>query len=43
MLYDHEKDPAENVNIAEAPESAALVRDLSRRLRVGWEAERPAR
>jgi arylsulfatase A-like enzyme len=31
-LYDHETDPAENVNIAALPGSRALVADLSRRL-----------
>jgi arylsulfatase A-like enzyme len=32
MLYDHEADPDENVNIAEAPEHAEVVADLSERL-----------
>ena len=33
MLYDHRSDPAEDVNIAERPESAEIVRDLAARLR----------
>lgn len=37
MLYDHELDPAENCNIAERPEHAALVAGLSRQLHRGWE------
>lgn len=32
MLYDHETDPRENVNIAELPENAELVKELSREL-----------
>jgi arylsulfatase A-like enzyme len=32
MLYDHVSDPEENTNIAEAPSSAKVVADLSRRL-----------
>ena len=41
MLYDHEADPDENVNISEAPENAALVAELSEALRRGWEGARP--
>jgi arylsulfatase A-like enzyme len=33
MLYDHEKDPEENVNIAERPENAELIKELSRELK----------
>lgn len=40
-LYDHVADPAENVNVANLPENAALVRDLKRQLRAGWRAARP--
>ena len=29
MLYDHKLDPGENVNIAERPENAEVVRRLS--------------
>ena len=35
MLYDHRLDPAEDHNIADAPDSATTVRDLSRLLRDG--------
>ncbi len=41
MLYDHEADPDENVNISEAPENAALVAELSHALHRGWEGVRP--
>jgi len=41
MLYDHQADPDENVNISERPENAALVTELSAALRRGWEAARP--
>ncbi len=40
-LYDHQTDPAENVNLAERPEHAGLVAELSRQLRAGWKAARP--
>lgn len=33
MLYDHQEDPAETINIAERPEHAELVAELSARLR----------
>jgi iduronate 2-sulfatase len=32
MLYDHQNDPKENRNIAELPENASLVRELSTKL-----------
>jgi hypothetical protein len=32
MLYDHEADPAENVNLAERPENAEVVKELAGRL-----------
>jgi arylsulfatase A-like enzyme len=38
MLYDHQADPDENVNLSEKPENAALVADLSRQLREGLQA-----
>lgn len=41
-LYDHEKDPDENENVAGRPENAATMEDLRRRLREGWRAARPA-
>lgn len=40
MLYDHQTDPHENVNIAEDPQHAALVARLHQQLRAGW---KPAR
>jgi len=40
-LYDHVTDPAENLNVAKLPENAALVQDLTRQLRAGWQAARP--
>jgi arylsulfatase A-like enzyme len=39
MLYDHKLDPDENVNVAERPENAALVKELSgvlHRFRAGY-------
>ncbi len=39
MLYDHEKDPHENVNIADG--HAALVTEMSNRLRAGWKEALP--
>lgn len=35
-LYDHQADPAENVNIAAKPEHADLVKQLAGRLHAGW-------
>jgi iduronate 2-sulfatase len=35
MLYDHENDPKENVNISERPENQKLVAELSQRLQQG--------
>ena len=35
MLYDHQTDPGENVNIAELPENRELVEDLTRQLHAG--------
>jgi len=40
-LYDHQRDPAENRNVAEAPEHAELVKKLSAQLKAGWKAARP--
>lgn len=40
-LYDHQTDPAENVNLALHPEQAELVVELSRQLHAGWQAARP--
>lgn len=41
-LYDHEVDPGETRNVAEDPANAQVVQDLSRRLKAGWRAARPA-
>jgi hypothetical protein len=40
MLYDHDADPMENVNIADRPENKALVERLSKMLYEGWEGVR---
>ena len=37
MLYDHQVDPAENVNISEEPENQELVKKLSKMIRDGWQ------
>ena len=37
MLYDHQADPEENVNISEEPENQKTVEQLSRMLQQGWE------
>jgi iduronate 2-sulfatase len=36
MLYDHERDPEENTNLAENPENAGLVGELGARLLQTW-------
>ena len=43
MLYDHQTDPDENINIAAWPENAELVKELSQRLRAGHEGMPPLR
>ena len=40
-LYDYEVDPDESVNVAELPENAELVTQLSEQLRAGWRAALP--
>lgn len=35
-LYDYHTDPHETVNIVDLPENAAIVKELSQRLRAGW-------
>jgi iduronate 2-sulfatase len=40
-LYDHETDPMENVNVADAPDRQELVQQLARQLGAGWRAARP--
>ncbi len=42
-LYDHQTDPQENDNIAGKPENAALVKDLTAKLRAGWKAAMPVK
>ena len=41
MLYDHDKDPNENVNIVSDPASAGVVKKLSALLIDGWTAALP--
>jgi len=40
-LYDYQTDPNENVNIADRPENAALVRKLTELLHGGWRKALP--
>jgi len=40
-LYDYHKSPVERENIAERPENAALVKELTAKLEAGWRAARP--
>ncbi len=40
-LYDHGKDPNEDVNVAALPENAAVVKELAEILRAGWKGSRP--
>ena len=40
-LYDYDTDPDETVNIANLPENAALVAELSEQLHAGWQAALP--
>ena len=35
MLYDHVKDPGENINVADDPANASIVADLAKRLEAG--------
>ena len=41
MLYDHDKDPDENVNLSERPEYEQVVNELSQRLKAGWKHALP--
>ena len=41
VLYDYDVDPDEIVNIADLPENAELVADLSDQLHAGWQAALP--
>jgi arylsulfatase A-like enzyme len=40
-LYDHQQDPQENENLADRPEMAEVVRELTAMLRAGWKAAGP--
>jgi hypothetical protein len=40
MLYDLQVDPDENTNIAELPENAELINELSGMLKNGWKPVR---
>jgi iduronate 2-sulfatase len=40
-LYDHQTDPQENVNIVNAPASAALVKRLMEQWKKGWQGAKP--
>ena len=40
-LYDHEKDPQENINAVDAPEYKGDVQRLARMLDQGWRAALP--
>ncbi len=42
-LYDHKSDPQENINIANEPENAELVKQLTDQLKAGWSKAVPAR
>ena len=42
-LYDYEKDPQENVNVAQQPENAELVKRFTEMLHAGWRAALPGR
>ena len=40
-IYDHQADPQENVNLANRPEHAQLLKILDRQMKAGWRAARP--
>lgn len=40
-LYDTQRDPAENVNLAAEPAQQSIVRELAATLRAGWPAAKP--
>ncbi len=40
-LYDHAKDPAENINVVSRPEHTETVKKLAAKLKAGWRAARP--
>jgi arylsulfatase A-like enzyme len=41
-LYDNQSDPEENINIAEHPDKAGIVAELSQKLKAGWKAAKLA-
>jgi len=41
-LYDHQKDPQENTNVANDPANEAIVRKLTAQWRAGWQAALPS-
>lgn len=40
MMYDHDRDPEENINVAELPEYADDVKKMEALLRKGWKSHR---
>ncbi len=42
-LYDHKSDPQENINIANDPENAELVKQLTDQLKAGWSQAIPTK
>jgi arylsulfatase A-like enzyme len=42
-LYDRQRDPGENTNLAGRPESAALLASLEQQRRSGWRGALPVR
>ena len=40
-LYDHQADPAETVNLADRPEHAGALKEMTAILSAGWQASRP--
>jgi hypothetical protein len=40
-LYDHQSDPRETKNVADAPEHANAVKELAQALKAGWKAAKP--
>jgi arylsulfatase A-like enzyme len=40
-MYDHQSDPRETRNIADAPDQAGAAAELSKKLKAGWKSARP--
>jgi iduronate 2-sulfatase len=40
-LYDHQSDPQENTNIANRPENASLLKQLTEQWERGWQGVTP--